>query len=282
MHSPISFGISSLLKRFFSKIVLTWLLVVVENILLALIPLLIGFAIDGLLGGDNSDLLNLSGVFLLLIIISIARRIYDTRAYSSIRIVLGIEVDGLHQKEQVSIRNARLDMSRELINFLEEDIPELFTAVIQLLAAIIILGTIHLPLAYSAIALLVSMGVVYTFFHQHFYNLNGALNSQVEHQVSVLNKNAISLLKQYLSKIRHLEVRLSDADAFLYGLLFLFISLFVVFNLSASALIVGITAGTLFSVVSYSWQFSESAIALPMTMQKLSRLKEISQRLNKS
>lgn len=282
MSNPVHFNIHSLLNRFFSKIILTWILVVLENVLLALIPLLIGFAIDGLLGGDHGDLFNLSVVFLLLIIISIARRIYDTRAYSSIRMTLGIEVDSHHQAEQVSIRNARLDMSRELVNFLEEDVPELFTAVIQLLAAIIILGTIHLPLAYSAIALLVSMGVVYTFFHKHFYNLNGALNNQVEHQVSVLNKNTMSLLKQYLSKIRHLEVRLSDADAFLYGLLFLFISLFVVFNLSVSALIIGITAGTLFSVVSYSWQFAESAIALPMTMQKLSRLKEISQRLNKS
>lgn len=280
--AAVSIGIYSLLKNYFRKIVLTWLLVVIENILLALIPLLIGFAIDGLLEGDNSDLLNLAGVFLLLILFSVVRRIYDTRAYSSIRLALGIEVDNNHQEEAVSIRNARLDMSRELVDFLEEDLPELFTAVIQLFAAVIILATIHPPLAYSAIVLMFMMALVYVCFHQYFYKLNGALNNQVEQQVSVLSQKIIGLLKDHLSKLRRLEIRLSDADAVLYGLLFLLITAFVVFNLSTTALIAGITAGTIFAVVSYSWEFAESAIALPMTMQKLTRLREISERLSKN
>lgn len=281
MMTAIPFSIHSLLKRFFRKIVFTWLLVILENVLTALIPLLIGFAIDGLLDGDSKDLINLSVVFVLLILVSIARRIYDTRAYSAIRMSLGIEVDEHHQAEAVSVRNARLDMSRELVDFLEEDVPELFTAVIQLTAAIIILGAIQPPLAYSAILLLLVMVIIYSCFHQYFFRLNSALNNQVEQQVSVLSQNILKALKGHLYKLRHLEVRLSDADAILYGLLFLFISIFVVYNLSISAVIVGVTAGTIFSVVSYSWEFAESSLALPMTMQKLSRLKEISQRLNK-
>jgi ABC-type multidrug transport system fused ATPase/permease subunit len=279
--SAAQISIYSLLKNYFQKIVLTWLLVIIENILLALIPLLIGFAIDGLLEGDNSDLLNLAGVFLLLILFSVARRVYDTRAYSSIRVGLGIEVDNNHQEEAVSIRNARLEMSRELVDFLEEDLPELFTAVIQLIAAIIILVTIHFPLAYAAAVLMFTMALLYAGFHQYFYKLNGALNNQIEQQVSVLGKKLVGLLKNHLSKRRRLEIRLSDADAVLYGLLFLLISAFIVFNLSTTALIAGITAGTIFAVVSYSWEFSESAIELPMTMQKWTRLREISERLSK-
>jgi ABC-type bacteriocin/lantibiotic exporter with double-glycine peptidase domain len=275
------FGIYPLLKRFANKIGCTWFLVAIENALLALIPLLIGFAIDGLLAGNIDDLLNLAAVFLLLIVISVVRRIFDTRAYGSIRIALGLEVDDHHKKELVSIRNARLNMARELVDFLEEDVPELFTAVIQLSVAIIILAFIEPTLAYSAVVLLVVMVGIYAGFHQRFYRLNIAINNQAEQQVSILNQNCNKGLKQHLCNLRSQEVRLSDADAILYGLIFVFICLFILCNLSLSSTLVGITAGTIFSIVSYSWEFSESAIALPMTMQKLSRLNEISQRLNK-
>lgn len=275
------FGISPLLKRFAYKIGCTWFLVAVENALLACIPLLIGFAIDALLAGKIDDLLKLAAVFLLLIAISIARRVFDTRAYGSIRIALGLEVDDYHKKELVSIRNARLNMTRELVDFLEEDVPELFTAVIQLSVAIIVLAIIEPALAYSALVLLVFMASIYAGFHKRFYALNNAINNQVEQQVSILNQNCIKGLKQHLWNLRRQEVRLSDTDAILYGLIFVCICLFILCNLSLSSTLIGVTAGTIFSIVSYSWEFSESAIALPMTMQKLSRLKEISQRLNK-
>lgn len=40
------------------------------------------------------------------------------------------------------------------------------------------------------------------------------------------------------------------------------------------------TAGQVFSIVTYSLEFVETAVMLPITLQTLSRLTEISQRLN--
>ncbi len=36
----------------------------------------------------------------------------------------------------------------------------------------------------------------------------------------------------------------------------------------------------IFSIVAYSWEFVEAAIMLPMTMQSLTRLNEITARIN--
>jgi hypothetical protein len=43
---------------------------------------------------------------------------------------------------------------------------------------------------------------------------------------------------------------------------------------------VAISPGTIFSIVSYSWEFVEAAVTFPMALQGWSRLSEIIQRLN--
>lgn len=277
---PGEFGLRQLLRHFPRQIGITWLLVVIENALMALIPLLIGFAIDGLLKQDSSDLINLGWVLVTLTLVSVFRRVYDTRAYGSIRVRLGAEVDKRHHKEQVSIRSARLDMARELVDFLEQDVPELFTAIIQLVVAIIVLAVFDPHLAMSAGVLLFSMIALYTCFHALFFRLNHALNSQVERQVSILSGKSQGGLFTHLRALRRHEIRLSDTDALLYGLIFLMICAFIIFNLWLCASLANVTPGKLFSIISYSWEYAEAAIALPMAMQKLSRLGEISQRLN--
>ena len=42
------------------------------------------------------------------------------------------------------------------------------------------------------------------------------------------------------------------------------------------------TVGQVFSIVTYSLEFVETAVMLPITLQTLSRLMEISQRLNQT
>ncbi|MEM7054249.1 MAG: hypothetical protein AAF446_06835, partial [Pseudomonadota bacterium] len=52
------------------------------------------------------------------------------------------------------------------------------------------------------------------------------------------------------------------------------------FNLWFAATELSITVGTIFSIISYSWEFVDSALALPITLQSWSRLSEIMRRLN--
>ena len=57
---------------------------------------------------------------------------------------------------------------------------------------------------------------------------------------------------------------------------------FIVHNLYVGAQLPGVTAGTIFSIATYSWEYVEAALLLPIALQDWSRLSEITSRLNRA
>ena len=273
-------SLKHLLLIFRGKILVTWALVGFENLFLALIPLLIGLAIDDLLAGGYDHLVRLASLMCILVIIAMGRRLYDTRAYGTVRVQLGQELHRRHQDLPVSAHNARLNMARELVDFLEAKVPEILTALIQILVAFSVLAFFHLQLALSAAAVSVIMIIFYSLVHTRFYQLNSGLNSQMEKQVHILETGKAMSMLSHVQNIRNWEVKLSDTEAILYGSIFILIIAFIVHNLWFSTSLSDATTGNIYSIVSYSWTYVESAIMLPFTLQSLTRLSEITDRIN--
>ncbi len=261
-------------------VVVTWLLVAIENTLLALIPLFIGRAIDALLGNQPGALWEIAGVMTALILVASVRRAYDTRCYGTMRVRFGAEVVNRIGDRPVSQVNARLDMSREMVDFLEEHVPDLLTAVIQVVVSIAILWTFDSRLGFSALAVIAGLAIVYALFHRRFYRLNGDLNTQTEQQVAVLQRRKPASLLAHLKRLRQCEVRLSDTEVFLYAGMFVGMFAFVLTNLWLASTIPAVTAGMIFAILSYSWELVDSGITLPVVLQQWSRLREIRERLN--
>lgn len=273
--------VATLIRKFLRPISLTWLLTLCETTLTALIPLFMGFAIDGLLKGDTDALIRLAAILAGLIVIGVARRIYDTRAYGTIRVALGTELIGRSGKAPVSRQNARLGMGRELVDFLETEVPAVMNSVVQLAIALVILFTFHPYLSYAAMASAILMIIIYWASHGRFFRLNGEHNHQTEQQVKILESRVPGGILSHLDRLRRIEIRLSDTEAFVYGAIFLVLLAFIVFNLWFAATHLAASVGTIFSIISYSWEFVESALVLPMTLQGWSRLTEIMQRINR-
>ncbi|MDN3680848.1 ABC transporter six-transmembrane domain-containing protein [Vibrio tapetis subsp. quintayensis] len=281
MHQQTSaITLSAILSKHRYKVGVTWLMVILENVLLALLPLFIGYSIDSLLVGQHHDLITLSVILTSLIVLSVLRRIYDTRAYGEIRVEIGMQADSLLRRQSITTRNARLTMSREIVDFLEDDLPPLLTAIIQLFVAIVILWSFNFWLGLGAILTGLMMLLTYSGFHQSFIRLNAKLNTQMERQVNVLSCLPLSGLRVHLNKLKCREIHLSDTEAIVYGLIFLLLFGFVVINLLLTTQLLTPSSGELFSIVTYSLEFVEAAIMLPITLQTLSRLSEINQRLN--
>lgn len=274
--------VNLLLKHFRWRVVFTWFLVLVENALLALIPLFIGRGIDALLADETDALWEISIVMAVLIVVSVGRRIYDTRAYGTMRVWFGSELVRRIGERQTSLVNARLDMSREMVDFLEEHIPELLTAIVQIVISIIILWFYDAQLGVSALCLIVLLCIIYGLFHKRFYLLNSDLNAQKEQQVKVLEERQHKSLLSHLNYLRRHEIRLSDTEAILYGVIFAGMFAFILTNLWLASTIPAVTAGIIFAILSYSWALVESGVALPMVLQQWSRLSEIRERLNET
>ncbi len=273
------FSLQAIFKAFWGRILTTWGIVVIENVLIATIPFLIGLSIDGLLAKRLDELLLMIAALVLLVLIAVGRRVYDTRAYGTIRVHLGLAVDKKNAHEDVSSRNARLDMSRELVDFLEQDVPELLTALIQVVVSFAVLAYFHLYLGLSSIAILLAMVIFYSFFHKRFYRLNATLNSYRERQVTLLGQGDRFGIFRHLSLLRATEVSISDTEALVYGGIFLLQILYIAFNLYFGAGLPDLTAGRIFSIATYSWEYVEAALALPMALQGWSRLSEITARI---
>ena len=274
-------GVGLLLHQFRWRVLVTWLLVLVENVLLALIPLFIGRAIDALLDGRAGALFEVAGVMGALIVVAGVRRVYDTRAYGTMRVRLGAELASRSNRQPVSKVNARLGMSRELVDFLEAHVPELLTALVQVVVSIALLWSFDSRLGIGALGVIVALSVVYALFHRRFYRLNRSLNTQMERQVSILEEWRHESLVAHLMKLRRCEVRVSDTEAVLYSTVFIGMFAFILTNLWLASTIPAITAGAIFAILSYSWELVESGIALPLVLQQWSRLSEIQERLNR-
>lgn len=272
--------LSAILSKHRRKVGVTWLMVIVENILLALLPLFIGYSIDSLMAGEHHDLITLAIILTALIVLSVLRRFYDTRAYGDIRVEIGLQAGSQLRHQPITTRNARLTMSREIVDFLEDDLPPLLTAIIQLTVSIVILSGFNYWLGLCAVVAGILMLLVYSGFHQQFMGLNAKLNTQMERQVNVLSCLPLSGLRTHLNKLKRREIHLSDTEAIVYGLIFLLLFGFVVINLLLTTQLLTPSSGMLFSIVTYSLEFVEAAIMLPITLQTLSRLSEINQRLN--
>jgi hypothetical protein len=280
MFTNVRISVLQIVRIFTGKIAFTWFLVLVENLLMALIPLLIGIAIDALLMGESEPLLWVAGIFLGLTIVGVVRRFYDTRAYGTMRVYMGKELAMRIGHLPVSNVSARLNMARELVDFLEEHLPELLTAMVQLVVSIIVLVSFDLRLGLSALVAMVLMTLIYAVFHKRFLTGNKQLNEQTEKQVAVLETKRPKAIFSHLRALRRWEIVLSDTEAVVYGLIFIVMSSFIVLSLVMCAHIVDITAGQIFSILTYSWAFVESAFMLPITLQQWTRLDEITGRLN--
>ena len=274
--------VASLLRTFLGPMSLTWALTLCETALMALVPLFIGFAIDDLLDGGTTGLLQLTAVLTGLTAIAVLRRRYDTRAYGRIRVEVGKAQVDRSAEVPVSVLNARLGMGRELVAFLEQEVPTTLESSVGLAVSLVVFYAFDPILSCAALgAAALSVGI-YGLFHKRFYRLNAGHNQQMERQVRILAARPSDAVLPHLNRLRRFEIELSDTEAAVHGTIFLVLLGFVVFNIWFAASNLAITAGTIFSIVSYSWGFVEAALVLPFTLQGWSRLSEIMARINEA
>ncbi len=272
----------TLLRAFWFRVGVTWALTFLETALWVVLPLLLGFTIDGLLEQEFGPFWQLCGILIALVFVAVLRQIIDTRIFGTMRVELGQALADRNRALPVSALNARVLMARELVDFLEQEMPVLMAAIVQLIASVLILFTYHWALSVFAIIAGGAMLLIYGKYHDRFFRLNRAINARAEKQVRLLETRTGPAFGRHLRLLRHWEVRLSDTEALVYGLIYAVLMGLVIVNLSFTALVMVASAGAIFAIVTYSWEFMDAAFNLPEALQQWSRLSEIIERINKT
>ncbi len=275
------FTIWRLFNRFRKKISLTFFLVILESILDLLFPLFIGFAINSLLEQNFEGVIALGGLGLAALIVGSGRRFYDTRTYAKIYTTISGEmVLREHQKETpVSATAARATLLTELVEFLENSVPALITSMIGLVGILIIIFSLSQPVFWAALGLFGLMALIYLATGKKNFQLNKSYNDQLEQQWSILSEKQMGPINSHFKKMMDWNIKLSDLETLNFGLIWLGI---IGLLLYAPIVVIdsGITNyGLVFSVLMYVFQYIESVVSLPLFVQQIIRLQEISSRL---
>ncbi|MEM6482184.1 MAG: ABC transporter six-transmembrane domain-containing protein [Pseudomonadota bacterium] len=273
-------SLATIIWSFPGRIAATWSLVLVETVLFALLPLLIGWSIDGLLADDWEAFAFFVVALASLLGVSIAWRVYDTRAYGTIRVELGKALARRGESQTVSVVTARVEMGRELVDFLEITAPETLAAFVQVAVSILVLFLFHSTLAMSAGGAAIAIILIYAGFAGLFYSINSDLNARRERQVTTLESGSLRAVSAHFLGLKRAEIRLSDAESLVYGLIFLVLLSMLAFNLWFAAVQSGASPGQIFSIVSYSYELVQASVVLPAALQALTRLEEITVRIN--
>ncbi|MEM9843612.1 MAG: ABC transporter six-transmembrane domain-containing protein [Pseudomonadota bacterium] len=275
-------SLGTLVRVFWRKILVTWGLTFLEIGLFAFVPLIIGISIDGLIADDYTGFFGLIAMLAVLLAVAIVRRIIDTRAYGTMRVELGRTFAARASGQPTTVVNARVDMGRELVDFLEVKVPEAITAFVQVVVSIGILLSFHSVLALSTLVAAGATILIYAVFAKRFFRINRDLNSQAEQQVRALESLEMAKISTHFLGLRRHEVRMSDTESVVYGLIFFVLLSMLSFNVWFSATQSGGTAGEIFSIVSYSFELIQATVMLPFVLQAWTRLHEITGRLNET
>lgn len=278
------FSLVSIAKRFSLRIGFTMMLVILESLLDILYPLFIGWAVNDLISGEFQGLYMLAGLGFTSLLLGSARRFYDTRIYSGIyrEVASDMVEQGRNRGLSVSKLSARCDLMTELVEFFEQSMPGIVVSIIGLVGTLIVITSLNSQVSVACLALLIVMLLTWWATGSSQYKFHENYNQILEQRVDALGQKGMFAIRTHFMDLMRWNIKLSDLETVNFAILWLG----VVGLLIATPLLTINThegqpeVGTILSLLIYVFEFSDKVVTLPLYIQQLIRLSEISQRLN--
>ena len=111
--------------------------------------------------------------------------------------------------------------------------------------------------------------------------LNRLKNDELEKQVDVISSGNGHLIRQHYDNLRKWQVRISDQEAWNFGIMELLVMVVIGLSLLITNKTMGaeMEAGSLIGIYSYIQRFVSGMDTIPYTVQRLSGLKDILHRM---
>ncbi|QKG28692.1 ABC transporter six-transmembrane domain-containing protein [Campylobacter sp. RM16187] len=268
-------------KQNFKKLFLAFSLVLAENGLFLVYPLLAGIAINAIIEGKVLLALTYSLMVLIGWCIGAARRKVDTQVFTKIYADLAVKVIMGEKKESKndSVIIARANLSREFVDFFEQHFPMLFTSAVSIFGSVMMLFFIEFYVGLATFIVIIIFALLLPRYISKNDKLYLRLNNQIEKEVGRIKEARENKLKRHYKLLSHLRVRISNREAMSF--LIIGISAAILFSLAIITLANDkATAGHIYSVITYLWTFAISLDDAPNLIEQFSKLKDIGRRIN--
>ncbi|PJG85578.1 ABC transporter six-transmembrane domain-containing protein [Conservatibacter flavescens] len=263
------------------RLLATFSLVALENLLLLLYPLIGSFAVNAVLNGQLVSALAYAFTVLIIWSVGSARRAVDTRAFTRIYTELVVPVI-LNQRVKgidTSTTTARVALSREFVNFFEHHLPTLITSFCSILGAVVMLLFIEFWSGLVALLIVIGFGLMLPNYVQVNDTLYFKLNNRLEKEVERIERSKNKELVKHYRLVEKLRVLISNREAFSF--LAIGVAMSVLFGVTLTVLTFkeGVTAGHIYAVITYLWTFAISLDDAPGLLEEMSKLKDIGKRV---
>lgn len=264
------------------RISLTYGLTLLENVFELLYPFVTGIAINGLVKGNYISLLPLALTWIVHTLSESLRQMYDTRTFSGIysklaaRVVLEQTRLGVPTSQII----ARSSLSREFVDFFEQDMPLTINATIGFVGTVGMLFWYDAQIGAYCLMILIPVIIINRRYGRFSLRLNQRLNDQLEREVDVLSGSKTDTVQQHYRLLKHWRVKLSDAEAKNWGLTTLLMGGLVVLVLIRAVTLPNVEAGDIYTIVTYTMSFTYTMDEFPFLVQQVGRLKDIGYRIS--
>jgi integral membrane protein len=266
------------------KLITTFSLVGLDNLLLLVYPVFGGWAINAVMEGNVWQAMLYGVVVLLMWLVGAARRAADTRTFTQIYTEIAVPVILEQRKREVphSAITARVALSREFVSFFEEHLPIAATSLVSIFGACMMLLILEFWVGVLAVAILALFLWLLPRFAAISENLYFRLNNRLERDNHLIRDGNEHQLYRHYGWGAKLRVLISNREAL--GYLSIGIAMSVLFGFAFIHMTLkgyG-SAGHIYSVSTYLWMFAMSLDDVPRLVEQYSNLKDIGQRVELS
>lgn len=280
-------GKLKMLKAIFQKhkwqLLVTYFLFSLEMLALLLQPYFLGRAVDGLIYGHNTGLLELVAVYICYSAIGTIRHRFDTRTYTAIYTsFVSRLLSRKYQDEEVSKLSAHSNLAREFVDFLEYDLVYVIEAVYKIIGSLIMLCFYDTKVVAICLTILVPVAIASYIYGKKINYLTRQKNDELEKQVDVISAANPLAVRRHYNKLRLWQIKISDQEALNFGLMSLLVTIIVGVSLYITSWITHteeVAASSLLCIFMYVKNYGDGLDTIPYTVQRLSNLTDITKRM---
>lgn len=270
----------SVIRRNKKKLLLTYLLVIVEKVGELAIPFFLGLSIDGLTNHSYGSLVNLAAVYAIWVIIGTIRHRYDTKTYTEIYNNIVLDIIENDKEKNISRISALTNLTREVVEFMEFDLIYIVTAFINIAGSMIMISTYSTNVFLMCTLLILPVIFLSKKYGAMMSTLANSRNSELEKQIDIISKANPKETRSHFNILRIIQIRISNEEATNYWQLQVISMILLISSLLVMSVTGSVKPGVLVAMWSYLLAFLSGLEIIPYAVQKWSNLKDIISRIN--
>jgi ABC-type multidrug transport system fused ATPase/permease subunit len=264
------------------KLIVTYILFTLEMIGALFKPYFIGQAVNDLMISSYKSLYIFLGLHLMWALVGMLRLRYDTRTYSTIYNSIMLKfLSEKTDKQDVSKLSAHSTLTRELTDFLEYDLVYILEAIYNIFGSLILLYFYDVKVVLLCIVALIPISILSKYYGKKMSVLTHEKNNELENQVDTIATFDQAQIKQHYESLQKWQIKISDQQAYNFGIMELFVAVLVGVSLliSTQPNVQPLNEGELIGIYFYILKFNTGLETVPYILEKYANLKDIIERI---